>query len=106
MNFSTRDHDPWADPMPSLDGNVRVDDIPWTLAPLPRPEDADVLSLTPTELLNRCLDLQESAGALRATLHIALRYVETQSRQLQRSARVIEAQRLELRKLHQERIAA
>ena len=84
---------------------VRAAEITWTVEPLPRTEDVDVLTLTSTELLAYTQGLQREAHWLRALLHEAVALVAKLTDDLKRMTRVVEDQRAQIRDLQQGRAA-
>lgn len=55
--------------MPSIHQPVSAEDIQWHLAPLPSPENVDLLGLDDTQLLDYARDLQRDLRSVRALLH-------------------------------------
>jgi hypothetical protein len=83
---------------------VSGDEIRLTLRPSTRLEDVsgeELLALTPAELLAYAADLRTDLGAVRDTLSAALALVAQQHDQLARAARVVDAQRRQLRDLRE-----
>ncbi len=84
---------------------VRAEDIRWSLAPIARAEDVDVLTLTTAELLAYVADLQSETQSLRRVLHEAVALVARQQDQLRQAARVVEHQRQQLRRQREQAAA-
>jgi hypothetical protein len=88
------------------DPAVQAHEIAWTLDPVERCEEVDVLTLDPGELLEYVADLQEETRSLRRLVHAAVAHVAGQRDDLTRAARVTEHLRREFAALRQEREAA
>lgn len=77
----------------------------WTLAPIARAEDVDVLAFTTPELLAYVADLQIETQSLRRVLHEAVALAARQQDQLRGAARMVEHQRQQLRRQREQAAA-
>lgn len=87
--------------------SITADEIPWSLAPVARIEDEDVLKFNGfLELLEYVAHLQDESRSLRRMVHESIALVARQRDQCTRATQTIERQRREFATYRQNHQAA